>query len=207
MGVLPDTTGVSAGSSPETLLELLDMMRPGEGDSRVSVADVLARVGGRSFPAVLLIPCIILVSPVSGIPGMPTVFSLIVLVITLQGLVGRRHLWLPGFLRNRSISADRMTRAIAWLSRPAEWMDRYSRNRLRILTNGPTRFFAYAATAVMAASWPLLELLPFVTSFSAGAIAMIMYGLMVRDGAYTLAGYVQGGVIYTGLLSVWAGIL
>lgn len=182
-------------------------MRPEAGDARVSVADVLSRVGGRSFPAVILVPAIVLVSPVSGIPGTPTLGALIVLLITAQALVGRKHLWLPRVLRDRSIEAARMTKAIEWLSKPAAWMDRHSHNRLRILTNGPTRLVAYAATAVMAASWPLLELLPFVTSFSAGAMAMIMYGLMVRDGAYTLAGYVQGGLIYLGLLSTVLGLI
>ncbi len=191
---------------PDSLGDLLEAMRPAPGASRVSVADVLARVGGRSFPAVILVPAIILVSPVSGIPGTPTIGALIVLLITAQALLGRKHLWLPRFLRDRSIAADRMSSALAWLARPAAWMDRHTHNRLRLLTTGPTRLFAYAATAIIAASWPLLELVPFVTSFGAGSVAMIMFGLMTRDGIYTLAGYVQGGMIYLILLSIWFGL-
>ncbi len=196
-----------AQSGPETLQGLLEAMRPEDGDTRVSVSDVLARIGGRSFPAVILVPAIVLVSPVSGIPGSPTLGAMIVLLIVAQVLIGRKHLWLPKILRNRSVEAGKMVRAITWLTRPAAWMDRHSHGRLRILTTGPTRLIAYLATAVMAASWPLLELLPFVTSFSAGAVSMIMFGLMTRDGAYTLAGYVQGSVIYLTLLSVWTGLL
>ncbi|MFW2588906.1 exopolysaccharide biosynthesis protein [Sagittula sp. SSi028] len=193
-------------NGPESLGDLLAAMTPDEGQERVSVENVLGKVGGRSFPAVILVPCVVLVSPLSGIPLTPTLGGLVVLLITLQVLIGRKHLWLPDFLSRRSVPAHRMQKAIDWLSKPAAFMDRHSHNRLRILTSGPARYFAYLTTSVLALSWPPLELLPFVTSFSAGAVAMIMYGLMVRDGAYTLAGYVQAVVLYLALLSLWIGV-
>jgi len=203
----PSPAETGAAPERETLLGLLDAMRPQEGDTRVSVADILTRIGGRSFPAVILVPAVMLVSPISGIPGTPTIGALIVLLITAQVLIGRKSLWLPGILTRRSVAADKMSKAITWLSKPAGWMDRHSHGRLRILTTGPTRLIAYLATAVMAASWPLMELLPFVTSFSAGAVSMIMFGLMTRDGAYTLAGYVQAVVLYLILLSTVTGLI
>ncbi|AUC52515.1 exopolysaccharide biosynthesis protein exod [Sagittula sp. P11] len=193
--------------APENLNALLDAISPDEGQKRVSVENVLDKIGGRSFSAVILVPAVVLVSPISGIPGTPTIGGLIVLLITLQAMFGRKHLWLPGFLRRRAVSAARLQKGIDWLRKPAGWMDRHSHNRLRILVSGPARFIAYLTCSVMALSWPPLELLPFFTSFSAGAVAMIMYGLMVRDGAYTLAGYVQSALLYVILLSVWAGIV
>lgn len=201
--VIPD----AGRASPESLTELLDVLRPGAEDTRVSVADALARIGGRSFPAVILVPCVLVVSPLSGIPTMPTLSGLLVLLIALQALVGRRYLWLPSVITRRSISARRMTRALDWLARPAAFMDRHSHNRMRFLVSGPTRIFAYAATCVSAIGWPLLEILPFVTSFAAGAVAMVMYGLMVRDGFYALWGYVQGGLLYAAVLAAWAGLV
>ncbi|WP_425071881.1 exopolysaccharide biosynthesis protein [Sagittula sp. S175] len=193
--------------SPESLTDLLAVLRPGPEDDRISVEDALARVGSRSFPAVILVPAVLVVSPLSGIPTMPSLSGLLVLFITLQVLLGRKHLWLPGFITRRSISASKMTRALDWLARPAAFMDRHSHDRLRFLVRGPTRVFAYIATAVLAAGWPLLEILPFVTSFAAGAVSMIMYGLMVRDGFYTLWGYVQGALLYGAVLMVWVGIV
>lgn len=199
---------ISAGRpAPETLGALLEAMRPGNGDTRVTVADVLSRVGSRSFPAVILVPAIILVSPISGIPGTPTLGALVIILIAVQALLGRRQLWLPGFLRRRSVSAERMCKAIDWLAKPAGWMDRHSHGRLRLLTSGPMRLFAYAAVVVVAASWPFLELLPFVTSFGAGAVAMVMFGMMTRDGAYVVAGYAQGALLYLTLLTIWSGLI
>lgn len=192
---------------PESLGDLLDAMCPDEGQERVSVENVLSKVGARSFPTVILVPCVVLVSPLSGIPLMPTLGGLIVLLITLQALIGRKHLWLPGFLSRRSVPSSRMSKAVSWLRKPAAFMDKHSHNRLRFLTSGPARLLAYLTTTLIAISWPPLELLPFVTSFSAGAVAMIMYGLMVRDGIYMVAGYVQATVLYLLLLLLWIGLV
>ena len=192
---------------PQCLGDLLALMRPEEGDTHVSVEDVLQRVGDQSFPAVILVPAIVLVSPISGIPGTPTLGALITILVTLQALIGRQHLWLPGFLMRRRIKADKMTRAVDWLSKPAGWMDRLSSGRWRLLSSRPLRPLAYAVVTLIALAWPMLEILPFVTSFFAGAVAMIMYGLMSRDGLFLLAGYVQAGALTLILASIWSGLI
>nr|WP_245216225.1 exopolysaccharide biosynthesis protein [Sagittula salina] len=187
---------------------MLAVLRPEPGEESVSVEEALERVGFRSFPAVILVPSVLVVSPLSGIPGMPTVSGMVILLITVQVLMGRKHLWLPGFIMRRSLSSARMNKALDWLQRPAAYMDRHSHDRLSLLVRGSAaRVAAYVATAVISTSWPLLEILPFVTSFGAGAVAMIMYGLMVRDGAYALWGYLQGAALYAIVLSIWAGLV
>ncbi|MFZ7092072.1 exopolysaccharide biosynthesis protein [Primorskyibacter sp. 2E233] len=192
--------------APENLTELLDAVQPQGDETYVSVQDMLKRIGGRSFPAVILVPSVLMVSPISGIPTAPTLSALVIMTCAFQGLFGRSHLWLPGFLMRRKISARRLQKGIDWLRRPAGWMDRHSKGRLRLLTAGPMRPFAFLFSILIALSWPLLELVPFVTSFGAGAVAMIMFGLMTRDGAYLVAGYVQGTAIYITLLSIWSGL-
>jgi|SRR6056297_491699 len=193
--------------SPQSLGELLEAMRPEEGDLRVSVGDVLRRVGDQSFAPVILVPAIVLVSPISGIPGSPTIGALITILVSIQALLGRRQLWLPGFLRRRSIGASKMNRAINWLSRPAGWMDRHSSGRLKLLSSRPLQPVAYATVTLCAVAWPFFELLPFVTSFFAGAVAMIMFGIMTRDGIYLVAGYAQTAALALTIASIWSGLI
>ncbi|WP_136442994.1 exopolysaccharide biosynthesis protein [Pacificoceanicola onchidii] len=192
---------------PSSLCDVLDRVAPQGDEDRVSVEDMLRRIGTRSFPAIILAPSVLLVSPLSGIPTVPSLAGLLVAVLALQALLGRAHLWLPGFLTRRQIGAAKLQRGLNWLRKPAGWMDRYSQGRLRILSSRPLRWIAYLVTFVLALSWPLLEIVPFVTSFSAGAVSMIMFGLMTRDGIYILAGYVQSIVLYSIVVCLWAGVL
>ncbi|MCH2095953.1 MAG: exopolysaccharide biosynthesis protein [Rhodobacteraceae bacterium] len=194
-------------TTPDSLHALLDAMRPREDDDRVYVRDIVKRVGDRSFVAVILIVAVIIVSPVSALPGTATLSAAVIALCAFQGFLGRDHLWLPGILNRRSLSAGRMNTALDWLKRPSDWMHRFCRVRIKVLSNGPMRRVAYGLTGVFALSWPLLEIMPFVTSFSAGAVSMLMFGLMTRDGIYIIWGYAQGGLIYAGILSFWSGLL
>ena len=198
---------VAEKRGPESLLELLDAIQPTGDEARVSLRDVLERIGVRSFPAVILMPAVLLVSPISGIPGTPTLGALVIMICAVQALFGRHHLWLPDILMRRTIAAERLQKGVEWLRKPAGWMDRHSQGRLCILTSGPFRLFGFVASIAIAASWPVLELLPFVTSFGAGSVAMIMFGMMTRDGAYVLAGYVQATALYMTLLTIWSGLI
>jgi hypothetical protein len=193
--------------TPQTLGALLEALQPQASDTQVSVRDIVTRIGARSFPAVILVPAVLLVSPLSGIPTTPTLAAIIVLMIGIQALIGRGHLWLPDVIMRRAVGRESMCKALNWLRKPAAWLDRYTRHgRLGVLTSAVMRWVTYGAVVALALSWPFLELLPFVTSFSAGAMALMMFGLMTRDGLYVAAGYAQAGVVYGALLLVWLGL-
>ncbi|MEL7088608.1 MAG: exopolysaccharide biosynthesis protein [Pseudomonadota bacterium] len=192
--------------SDAKLTLLLDRLEAaGSGDS-VTVQDILDAAGDRSIMPVVLAIALVLVSPLSGIPGLPTLSAIVILLVMGQALFRRRHLWLPGVLRNRRIGRDRYVQAIQWMRRPAAWIDRHSQPRLRILTVGPLRWLTLLVCMCVPMVWPFLELLPFVTSFGAGALALMTFGLFTRDGLYVLAGYiVVGGMAGTALWLLQAG--
>jgi len=193
--------------SDHTLTRLLDRLEEaGTGDA-VSVQDILDATGERSIMPVVLAIALILVSPLSGIPGLPTLSAIVILLVMGQAVFRRQHLWLPGFLRNRRIRRARYVRAIQWMRRPAAWIDRHSHPRLRILTVGPLRWLTLLVCMCVPLVWPFLELLPFVTSFGAGALALMTFGLFTRDGLYVLWGYFVVGCMAGAMLwLVQAGI-
>ncbi|TNF20885.1 MAG: exopolysaccharide biosynthesis protein [Rhodobacteraceae bacterium] len=181
-------------SPPRTLGEILQAIDPDPGEMRaVSVADVLGEIGERSFAPMVLVVSVLLVSPLSAIPGAPSIGGILVTLIASQWLAGRRHLWLPGVILRRAVSARRLSRAIGWLKPWAAWFDRNSKDRLTFLTLPPLTFVAKAMIVVIAATWPLLEILPMVTSVGALAVSLLAFGLMVRDGLWLAAGYATVG--------------
>jgi hypothetical protein len=193
-----DTTRGEATSLGEVIAAI---RRAGDGEE-LSVQDILHEIGDRSFATALLVPALLLVSPLSGIPGSPTVGAVIVVLIAGQWIVRRRHLWLPGFILRRSVATERMGTALDWLERPAALVDRHTHPRLRVLTRGPFRMLGIAMIIAIAALWPPLEVLPMVTSIGAFAVSLLAFGLMTRDGLFVLAGYVFVGVAVAAIMGL-----
>lgn len=84
---------------PRSLSDILQALRNACSGSTVSIDDVLDEIGHRSFAPAILVPALLLVSPISGIPGLPTIGSIVILFFTLQALFGVESLWLPRFIR------------------------------------------------------------------------------------------------------------
>lgn len=204
--------------APRSLTSLLDTLDPDhpakgveseEHDARdgLTIQAMLDRVRARSFGAALLVPALILVSPLSIIPLMPTIGGLVILTISIQAFFGRNHLWLPRFLATRRLNGDQLSRAVQYLRKPAAWLDRKSRDRLRFLSAPPMDRIALLAVMIVAATWPFLEILPMFTSVSAGGVALVAFALMVRDGFVLIAGYTVLGFSLSVVAALIAGIV
>ncbi|MWD26325.1 exopolysaccharide biosynthesis protein [Aquicoccus sp. SCR17] len=189
-----------ATAPPRTLGELIDAIRHCTCQEDASVADMMGEIGDRSFAPAVLLPALLLVSPLSGIPGTPTIGAIIVLTIALQWLRGRRHLWLPRFVMDRSIPARRLTQALDFLERPARWIDKCTRHRLDFMVQPPMRTVTIVLICLLALTWPPLEFVPMVTSVSAFAVALLALGQMARDGVVVLAGYLFVGASTWGVM-------
>ena len=94
---LNNNTGARMPDTAKSLTELLDTVSTAAEGDTVTVGDVVDTMGERSFAAVLLIPALIMVSPLSGIPGSPTVAGSLYALICVQMLLGRNSLWLRDY--------------------------------------------------------------------------------------------------------------
>lgn len=172
---------------PHDLRSLLDCLtQAGEPGQDVTLSTMLEATGQRSFGALLLVPGLLVLSPLSGIPGLPTFFAAMVALIAFQLLIGRDHLWLPQWLLRRSAPRSKYDRAMGFLKRPAKWVDRIIRHRLTLLTTGPAVRLNAVLGLLIAATMPPLELIPFGNSLAGGALSLLGLGMMAKDGALVL---------------------
>lgn len=181
------------------LTHLLDAVDRAATGDQVEIREIVSEVGDRTITPIILVIALFLVSPLSGVPGVPTLCAVIIVTLALQALMGRR-LWLPGRVMNLRIGAARVKQAVDWLRRPAAWIDRHSHPRLQHLTQGPMRVVVLAQCAIIPLGWPMLELLPGVTSLAAATIVFFAFGLFARDGFYIIMGYI-------GMVAVPLGII
>lgn len=184
-----------------TLATLLDQLCDAGGDEEtVSVEAVLKAVGRRSFGPVLLVPGVIALSPLSGIPGAPTVVGIMVLLVAGQVLVGREEFWLPQFILRRSISRRRFEKTINAMMRVARYVDRLVKPRLTYFTEGPAVYLIAAMCVALALTAPFLEVVPFSATGVGAAVTAFGLALTFHDGLLALLAVTFCGI--TGYLVV-----
>ncbi|MFD1912092.1 exopolysaccharide biosynthesis protein [Halodurantibacterium flavum] len=174
--------------------KVLDNLDEAGDDETVSVGQVVEGMGDRSLAPLLLVPALIMVSPISSIPGTPTISALIIALIVVQMLIGKKGLWLPAFIRNRKVSSERMHKAVEFLRKPIGWIEPILKERLTFLTVRPGSWVALITCLLITFTMPLMEVVPMMASIAATAISFFAAGLLVRDGVLVLIGYCVVGI-------------
>lgn len=171
--------------APGTLEELLDTLgKVDSGYPELSLGEIIEAVGTRSFGPLLVLAGLIALSPLSGIPGVSTMVGALVVLIAIQLLIGRRHFWLPQWLKRRRVARSTYETALRYARRPARFVDRLLRPRLVALTNGPGLLVIAALCMLIAASMPLFELVPFSATIAGGIFTAFGLSLIAHDGLF-----------------------
>lgn len=189
---------------PENLGALLDRIDEAAGRGRISLGEILDAVGRRSFGPILLLAGLVTLAPIIGdIPGVPTIMGFLVLLTAGQMLCGRRSFWLPEILLNRNVAGDSVRRAVAWLRRPARWLDRIIRPRLRPFVRGPAVHGVAVVCIAIALAMPPMELVPFSANGAGLALTVFGMALIGGDGLLVLvAGVVTIATFWVVLSSI-----
>lgn len=188
---MTDATASSDADAPITSVrDLLDRLEAAAHDDRTAIRDVLEALGRVSFVPVLMAPALAVTSPLSGIPLFSSFAGITIALVAVQLLVGRDHLWLPGWITRRTVSTEGLCSAIKWLDRPARWIDRHTGRRLAALVAPPFDRLIYLLSALAGLAMPFLEILPFTSSILGAAVSLFALTLLVRDGLLALLGFV-----------------
>lgn len=173
---------------PTNLEQLLDRLATaGNGDDEtVSLGSLIEVVGRRSFAPLLLFSGLIVLSPLSGIPGMPTLVAVLVLTVSVQLLFNRKHFWLPDWILKRKLQREKLNKGLKWLRTPARFIDRLLRRRLTVLTHDVGVHAIAVLCVLIAAAMPPMELVPFAASIAGGALTALGLSLIAHDGLLSL---------------------
>lgn len=173
-----------ADSNEHAVCGILDELADVAGaQERVRVGTLVEAFGHRGYGALLLVPALLEISPIGGIPGVPTALAAVVIVFAVQIVLGRDHMWLPGFLERRCVDADGLGKAVRKMRPVAGRLDRWFHGRLEWLVRRPFTQLAAGACAALALTVPPLEIVPFASTAPMAAIAAFGLALLVRDGA------------------------
>lgn len=185
--VMSATTNVRSGegTGAGTSALLLQAVR-GEGE-RVTVGEILDALDARAFGLVTLVFSLPSIVPMP--PGVPTVVGIALLIVSVQMVIGRHELWLPGFLSRRSFSRKALVSAFEKLAPRLEAVEKIAKPRLLFMT-GKIGTVAIGLVVLFMALVLILPLPPGGNFPPALACAILGMGLAERDGVIVLFGLV-----------------
>ena len=183
-------------SDPANIAQLLDRLEAVAANrSHVSIGEMMDAIGRRTFGPVVLLVGLILVTPLSGVPGIPTLMGLLTLLTLGQVLLGRKRFWLPAWLVKRKVSQRKLLQGLKLLRPAAGKIDRLIRPRLALLVKGPGLYVMALGCMVIAVVIPATEVVPFSSSIA--GVALVLFGLTMisKDGLLALFAW---GIALTG---------
>jgi len=150
--------------------------------------------GEKSFAIMVLL---LMFLPALPIPtaGFSHVFELIVMLLGVELMLGRRTVWLPKRWRNRPLGKTMQKKTLPLMVRRIRWLERYSRPRLGAFINHPFflrfvggLFFVLALAAFVVIPGVGLDTLP-----AMGAV-LIALSLILGDVVLFTIGCIVGAV-------------
>lgn len=172
------------------------------GRRRLSLDRVVGTFEQTGFAALMLVPALAVVTPLSGIPLFSSLCGLTIALVAAQWLFGRVSLWLPAWLRRRKLDGATVQKAMNSVLPLARWLDRHSRKRARFVFRQPLRLLLPATCLAFGMLMPILELVPFSSSFLGAATCLVAFSVMTRDGLLALAALVPAGAVLWAVLTL-----
>jgi hypothetical protein len=172
----------------------------GGGKEHISLFDLVASLGNRSFVPLLIIfalPNLFFFVPgASVITGPPLIF------VAAQLVLGRPSVWLPKVLGQRSINQQVfgriVSRAVPWI----EWVERLARPRYWALSRKVADLTVGIACLVMAIFMFLP--IPFANSLPALSVIMLALSLGEHDGLWLLGGVIVSFASFAVMAAMFA---
>lgn len=162
----------------------------------VTLGELLNSIGRRSFgPMILSIGAFLMIPGPSDIPTVPSILGSLIILIGIQIVFGREHIWLPGWLLKKSLQAKQLDQTVQRLKKPAQYMDKIVTPRLTILTTTVGSKLAATACILLALLTPFMELIPFSANVAGVALVFFGLGFVGRDGLMHLMGYTFCGLL------------
>ena len=150
--------------------------------------DMVRQVAGQRVAGpMLLIPALVAMSPLTVVPGVPSLIALNTVLVAGQLALGREQIWLPNWLRNRQLKPEHARKLLKFLKPVGKVADSVAKPRLRFLTTWPMRRIGAAVCVLIGLAMPVTEVIPFSSTWVGATIATYALAITARDGMLVLA--------------------
>jgi hypothetical protein len=192
------------GPLPARTSEVLRELASAEGE-RITFREILLGLRHRAFGFTLLIfalPCCLPMPP-----GVPTVCGIALVLIALNLIIGRRRLWLPRVIAEKSVARADLKRVVDHAAPYLQRLERVCRPRIAFVTEPIGKRFIGLVVFLLGVL--LILPIPFLGNMPPGfAAAIISIGVSERDGVVVIVGLLVAVIAITvASAATWAATL
>lgn len=170
---------------PKTSELLRDLRDAFPGDEPISVRDVLKRLDGRGFGLLLLL--LALPNCIPNVPGISTVFGVLLVPPALQMIFGAGTPWIPKKIGDMKAPPDTFRKGIDWALPSLIRVEKFVQPRLQFLTQKPATVWFGIQTLILAAI--LVLPIPFGNWPPGMSVATLAIALLQRDGLFAIISF------------------
>jgi hypothetical protein len=188
-----EKTAGQEGGNAKTSAAIRDLASRMHGRD-VTVGEILSALKDRGFGVFMILFAL----PNAIIPGLSFILGAPVVLFALQLASGRGEVWLPGFMRRRTLTAALFAKMATRVERFLVWIEIRSRPRWSKVVSGPAERFLGLYIAAVAGF--LMMPVPFGNALPALGISLMSAGLIEKDGKAAAIGALLGflGALYIG---------
>jgi hypothetical protein len=161
-----------------------------KSDTPKTIASLELVVVEKSFALVILL---LMFLPALPIPTAAHLLELLTMFLAIEMMIGRRSIWLPKAIRQKSLGEKTVKKALPFVVRRIKWFEKYSRSRFSGVMNDKyiarlsgALLFIFALCAFASIPFSGLDTLP-----ALGAVVLCL-GLLLEDTLLYVTGIVLG---------------
>ncbi len=155
---------------------------------KLTYQHIVDTLGERAFGIMILFFSLPSLFPVSVVPGVAVIFSLPIIIFTLEMVFGSDSLWLPKFIANKQISHAHLSRIISVVLPYIMKLERLTKPRWTFMTCPTANIIRDIAIFCLA----LLLMLPIPFSNVILGILLVIFsiGIIENDGVFIFVGLI-----------------
>ncbi len=193
------TSSPTLPEEPTTASASLAALLDAFPEEKVTVGEILERLDGQAFGLLLLL--LALPNCIPNIPGLSTIFGVLMIAPAVQLIFGRHGVWLPRRIRAWSISRDALRMAIKGALPVLKRIEKFVGPRWTFLVEPPFTQMLGMVTLILA--FVLILPIPLGNWPPGMTVAAIALALLQKDGRLALLS-IPMAVLSVGV--AWAGV-
>ena len=182
------------------LSEILEEICLDRSEKTISLENILYSLNNQGYAPLLIVPCLLIISPIGAIPGVPAICGVFIFLISGQMLFGKKKPWLPNKIKNFKFETQSFCSGMEKSEPFFKKMDKLIKPRITYLaTNKMAYFFVSLISVLLSVGIIGIGFIPFLPDLLALPILFFSLGLLTQDGVIVALGYVALTIAAVGL--------